>query len=96
MDDLNQNAFVKSQEDFVVVVTIIWGLKEQDRKECHHTDYKCKGKTVLDRSFDMNPPPCQTAMMVSHYSVTFMNVFIKNCAEFSERFYKRRSNEDAV
>ena len=63
VDDLNQNAFVKSQEDNVVVVTIIWGLKEQDRSECHHTDYKCKGKTVLDRSFDMNPPPCQTAMM---------------------------------
>jgi hypothetical protein len=60
---------VKSQEDFVVVVTIIWGLKEQDRGECHHTDYKCKGKTVFDRSFDMNPPPCQTAMLVSRYSV---------------------------
>ena len=66
MDDLNQDAFVKSQEDSVVVVTIMWGLKEQDRSECHHTDYKCKGKTVLDRSFDMNPPPCQEAMKVSH------------------------------
>lgn len=65
VDDLNENAFVKSQEDRVVVVTVVWGLKEQDRSACHHTDFKCKGKTVLDRSFDMNPPPCQSAMLVS-------------------------------
>ena len=48
-----------------MVVNIIWGLKEQDRRECHHTDFKCKGKTVFDRSFDMNTPPCQTEMLVS-------------------------------
>lgn len=63
--DLRNNAFLPSQEDNVVVVHIIWGLKEQDRSGCHHTDYKCKGKTVLDKSFDLNPPPCQNAMLVS-------------------------------
>lgn len=62
---INNNAFKKSQEDQALVVHVIWGLKEQDRSECHHTDFKCKGKTVLDRSFDLNPPPCQTAMLVS-------------------------------
>ncbi|CAB4012475.1 dispatched homolog 3-like [Paramuricea clavata] len=60
---LSNNAFKKSQEDHAVVVSIIWGLKEQDRSECHHSDFKCKGKTVFDRSFDLNPPPCQTAML---------------------------------
>ena len=62
---INNNAFKKSQEDQALVVHIIWGLKEQDRSECHHSDFKCKGKTVFDRSFDLNPPPCQTAMLVS-------------------------------
>ena len=60
-----KDAFRPSQEDQVVIVHIIWGLNEQDRSSCHHTDYKCKGKTVFDRSFDMNPPPCQNVMLVS-------------------------------
>ena len=62
---LNNNVFRSSQEDYVVVVNIIWGLKEQDRSECHHTDFKCKGNTVFDQSFDINPPPCQISMLVS-------------------------------
>ena len=69
--DLRQNGFRPSQEDNVIVIHIIWGLKEQDRSECHHTDYKCKGKTVLDKSFDLNPPPCQNAMLVSLLLCTY-------------------------
>lgn len=65
ISDLRQEAFLPSQEDNVVVVYIIWGLKEPDRSGCHRTDYKCKGKTVFDKSFDLNPPPCQKAMMVN-------------------------------
>jgi hypothetical protein len=60
-----------------VVVSIIWGLKEQDRSECHHSDFKCKGKTVFDRSFDLNPPPCQTAMLVSYLTNTFFLGYTK-------------------
>ena len=62
--DLRKNAFKPSQEDDVIVVHIIWGLKEQDRSDCHITDFKCRGRTVFDESFDMNLPPCQTALLV--------------------------------
>ena len=71
MKDLRQNGFRPSQEDNVIVIHIIWGLKEQDRSECHHTDFKCKGKTVLDKSFDLNLPPCQNAMLVSLLLCTY-------------------------
>ena len=57
------NAFRKSQEDRVIIVHIIWGLEEQDRDECHHTDFKCKGKTVLDLEFDLNLNHCQHAVL---------------------------------
>ncbi|XP_032219569.1 protein dispatched homolog 3 isoform X1 [Nematostella vectensis] len=60
---LRKLAFRPSQEDKVVIVNLIWGLQPQDRRSCHFTDYKCKGKTVFDHSFDMNPPPCQMAML---------------------------------
>ena len=65
------NAFRKSQEDRVIIVHIIWGLQEQDRDECHHTDFKCKGKTVLDLDFDLNLNDCQRAVLVS-----FIGIFI--------------------
>ena len=61
---MRKSAFLASQEDNVVVVHIIWGLKEQDRSDCHMTDLKCNGRTVFDDSFDVNPPPCQTALLV--------------------------------
>ena len=77
VDDLNRNAFARSQEDQVVVVHIIWGLKEQDRSSCHHTDFKCKGKTVWDTSFDLNPPPCQIAVLVSCVKVDPKKQFVK-------------------
>jgi hypothetical protein len=62
---LRETAFQPSEEDNLVTVHIIWGLREQDRSRCHFTDYKCKGETVFDTSFDLNPPRCQNAMLVS-------------------------------
>ncbi|XP_070577306.1 protein dispatched homolog 1-like [Ptychodera flava] len=43
-------------------VYIVWGLKNQDDKKCHQTDYECTGDTVWDESFDLNPPPSQQAL----------------------------------
>ena len=61
---LTSTAFKPSSEDNVINLYIVWGLKIQDRSKCHFTDFNCKGDTVLDRSFDLNPPPCQLAMLV--------------------------------
>jgi hypothetical protein len=44
---LRETAFQPSEEDNLVTVHIIWGLREQDRSRCHFTDYKCKGETVF-------------------------------------------------
>ncbi|KAJ7373388.1 hypothetical protein OS493_012981 [Desmophyllum pertusum] len=60
---LRRSAFRPSQEDNVVEVNIIWGLKNQDRSSCHFTDFKCKGRTVFDTSFDLNPAECQVALL---------------------------------
>jgi len=60
---LRRSAFRPSQEDDVVEVNIIWGLKKQDRSSCHFTDFKCKGLTVFDTSFDLNPTECQEALL---------------------------------
>ncbi|XP_029214096.1 protein dispatched homolog 1-like isoform X3 [Acropora millepora] len=60
---LRRTAFRPSQEDDVVEVNVIWGLKDQDRSSCHFTDFKCKGKTVFDNSFDLNPTECQEAIL---------------------------------
>ncbi len=62
--ELRRTKFAASQEDRVVKVTIVWGLKNQDRSQCHHTDFKCRGNTVFDTSFDINSPPCQTSLLV--------------------------------
>ena len=48
----------------VIRIYLIWGLQLQDRRKCHFTDYKCKGKTVFDEDFDLNPPACQFALLV--------------------------------
>lgn len=61
---LRRSAFRPSQEDNVVEVNIIWGLNKQDRSSCHFTDFKCKGRTVFDTSFDLNPKECQEALLV--------------------------------
>lgn len=61
---LRETKFAASENDRVVKVTIVWGLKNQDRSDCHHTDFKCRGKTIFDRSFDMNSPPCQRSVLV--------------------------------
>ncbi|EDO46800.1 predicted protein [Nematostella vectensis] len=60
---LQNEAFPPSKEDRVVKVYIVWGLQTRDRSSCHFTDYKCTGSARFDESFDMNPPPCQTAML---------------------------------
>lgn len=72
---LRRSAFRPSQEDNVVEVNIIWGLKIQDRSSCHFTNFKCKGKTVFDTSFDLNPSECQEALLVSN-SVVRLRVMI--------------------
>ena len=61
-----------------MIVHIIWGLQEQDRSGCHHTDYKCKGTTVFDKGYDVNPPPCQNAMLVS-FEVYYGSCSIAMC-----------------
>ncbi|XP_028396244.1 protein dispatched homolog 3-like [Dendronephthya gigantea] len=60
---LRETKFAASESDRVVKVTIVWGLKNQDRSDCHHTDFKCRGKTIFDTSFDMNSPPCQRSVL---------------------------------
>jgi len=60
---LRRSAFRPSQEDDVVEIHIIWGLKNQDRSSCHFTDFKCRGRTVFDTSFDLNPADCQMALL---------------------------------
>lgn len=71
---LRRSAFRPSQEDHVVEVHIIWGLKNQDRSSCHFTDFKCKGNTVFDPSFDLNPSECQVALLVSHFLFPFPSI----------------------
>ena len=54
----------------MIRVYLVWGLRLQDRRKCHFTDYKCKGETVFDDDFDMNLPECQTSLLVSTVIVT--------------------------
>ena len=61
--------FKPSKEDNVIDLYAVWGLDNQDRSACHFTDFKCTGQTMLDRSFDMNAPPCQMAMLVRRPSL---------------------------
>lgn len=59
------NAFYPSENDGIIRVYMIWGLEEQDRSNCHKTDFKkCKGKTVWDSGFDLNPAPAQLSLLV--------------------------------
>ncbi|CAL1540358.1 unnamed protein product [Lymnaea stagnalis] len=62
-DQINNGAFKKSLDDKNVKVVVSFGLKEQDIEDCHKTDYKCKGTTVWDNSFDLNPKPSQLALL---------------------------------
>ena len=55
----------KGEGTNVIRVYTVWGLKEQDRSTCHHTDFRCKGRTVFDEEFDMNNQGCQQAVLVS-------------------------------
>ncbi|XP_028402921.1 protein dispatched homolog 3-like [Dendronephthya gigantea] len=82
---IESNAFRKSQEDRVIIVYIIWGLKEQDRSECHHTDFACKGKTIFDHEFDLNSQPSQQAML--RFCGTMKNI----TSEQEKKLHLRRS-----
>ena len=62
-----KNSFKPSMEDEVIQVYMIWGLKKQDRSRCdpHSMDPVCRGRTVWDEGFDLNPAPAQVALRVS-------------------------------
>ncbi|XP_055880253.1 protein dispatched homolog 3-like isoform X1 [Biomphalaria glabrata] len=62
-EQINNYAFKSSLDDKNIKVIIAFGLKNQDMSGCHKTDYKCKGKTVWDNSFDLNPKPAQLALL---------------------------------
>lgn len=66
--DKNLNAFRPSGEDKVIKLYIVWGIKSQDQSMCHPRRFNesCTGSTVWDNSFDLNPPPAQAAILVSH------------------------------
>ncbi|XP_050405065.1 protein dispatched homolog 3-like [Patella vulgata] len=61
--NLNLQGFRPSSDDNVIKVYIVWGLKHQDLSACHKTDSKCKGKTVWDDGFDLNPKPAQMSLL---------------------------------
>lgn len=65
MRQIKLKAFEETGEGSNVIrIYTVFGLKLQDRTNCHFTDYKCKGKTVFDEDFDMNAPGCQKAVLV--------------------------------
>lgn len=64
MRQIKLKAFEETGEGSNVIrIYTVFGLKLQDRTNCHFTDYKCKGKTVFDEDFDMNAPGCQKAVL---------------------------------
>ena len=66
MRDLRIKNFRESGDSSNVIrIYLVWGLQLQDRRSCHFTDFKCKGTTVFDEDFDLNPPACQIALLVS-------------------------------
>ena len=44
---------------------MVFGLKPQDRSDCHVSDALCSGETVWDENFDMNSPRVQQSFMVN-------------------------------
>ncbi|XP_028517341.1 uncharacterized protein LOC110247148 isoform X2 [Exaiptasia diaphana] len=60
---LRDNSFNPSEEDQFFSVYVVWGLQNQDRSDCHFTDYKCAGNSVFDNSLDISNPPCQMALL---------------------------------
>lgn len=60
---LDYDAFENPLDDRNVKVMIMFGLKNQDRDSCHKSDFECKGKSVFDNAFDMNPKPAQIELM---------------------------------
>ncbi|XP_064622607.1 protein dispatched homolog 1-like [Lineus longissimus] len=58
----NIYSFRESEEDAVVTVHLVWGMKPNDRSGCHRTDFECKGEQVWDDTFDMNTNGAQEAI----------------------------------
>ena len=67
--DTNFGAFIQksllfSTTDSPQRIFIVFGLKQQDLSECHHSDSLCFGKTVYDDQFRMGEAE-QQAVLVS-------------------------------
>ncbi|PVD32343.1 hypothetical protein C0Q70_07776 [Pomacea canaliculata] len=60
---LIRDGFKPSTEDKVIKVYMVWGLREQDLSTCAKTDINCKGVTVWDKGFDLNPKRAQSALL---------------------------------
>ncbi|XP_014663568.1 PREDICTED: protein dispatched homolog 1-like [Priapulus caudatus] len=61
--DLSQDAFLATAEDDVIEVYLVWGLKLPDMSGCHKTDFECEGVIGYDRTFTLNPPATQQALL---------------------------------
>ena len=70
---LSSSAFTSS-DDNVLNVWIMWGLKNQDISECHHTNVSCFGKTVWDDTFNLNSVEAQVALKVRVYSTIYKDI----------------------
>ena len=63
-------------------VYVVFGLKPQDRSDCHVSDALCSGDTVWDENFYMNSPRVQQSFMVntnrvSNQSISFEIIISK-------------------
>ena len=58
----------------VIRIYIVWGLKLQDRTNCHFTDFKCKGRTVFDEYFDMNNQKCHHGHRIFMHKMTMSRI----------------------
>ncbi|CAD5113766.1 DgyrCDS2935 [Dimorphilus gyrociliatus] len=52
----------KGNRDRVTAVYLAFGLKEQDRSDCYHTDYKCNGVQNWDNKFNLNKKSVQDGL----------------------------------
>ena len=54
-------------------VFLVWGLKEQDKDDCHWSDVDCDGDTRYDRKFNLNDPGTQQALLVRSTFVWYVH-----------------------
>ena len=52
-------------------VYIVFGLREQDLDDCHHTDAECIGTTVWDSKFSMKTAEIQNGLKVDLFKIFF-------------------------